>query len=269
MSGNKGFDCGTASDLLLCDEETKSLCFDGGDSVETFNHQTNGGKAEGRSEFIPFPFLTEECIGWMVEREREHLPRNDYLVRLRSGELDLSFRREALDWMFKACAHHKFGEFCLYLAMNYLDRFLSMYSLPKGKHWVIQLIAVSCLSLAAKTDEVNVSSLVDLQAGEPEFLFEGKTIQRMEMFVLSYLNWNVNPYTPLNFIEFYLRKTKSDARIPQGPLLTRSKQIILDTIKGIDFLEFKPSEIAAAVALYVSGEVDVDESFIQEKVVSE
>ena len=38
---------------------------------------------------------------------------------------------------------------------------------------------------------------------------------------------------------------------------------------GIDFLEFKPSEIAEAVGLYVSGEVDFDESFIQEKVVSE
>lgn len=33
---------------------------------------------------------------------------------------------------------------------------------------------------------------------------------------------------------------------------------------GIDFLEFKPSEIAAAVALYVSGEADVT----QEKEVS-
>ncbi|KAG6401167.1 hypothetical protein SASPL_138013 [Salvia splendens] len=235
MSGNKGFDCGTASDLLLCDDETKSLCFDDSDSVETFNHeihhQTNGGKAEGRSEFIPLPFLTEECIGWMVEREREHLPRNDYLVRLRSGELDLTLRREALDWMLKACAHHKFGEFCLYLAVNYLDRFLSMYSLP-GTHWVIQLIAVSCLSLAAKTDEVNVPSLVDLQAGEPGFVFEGKTSS------------------------------------------TSGKQVMFGSHKGrcslgIDFLEFKPSEIAAAVALYVSGEVDVDESFIQEKVGSE
>lgn len=40
---------------------------------------------------------------------------------------------------------------------------------------------------------------------------------------------------------------------------------------GIDFLEFKASEIAAAVALYVTGGMDVDDkalsSFIQEKVV--
>ena len=68
-------------------------------------------------------------------------------------------------------------------------------------------------------------------------MFEGKTIQRMEMLVLSYLNWNVKPYTPFNFIEFYLRKT-SDARIPPGPLLTRSIQIIFSTIKGVDIAPF-------------------------------
>ncbi|KAL1568088.1 cyclin-D4-1-like isoform X2 [Salvia divinorum] len=261
MAENRGFDCGAASDLLLCDEETKSLCFDDGDFVETLNDQIHHQTGSDSGPFIPLPFLSEECVDWMVEREREHLPRNDYLMRLRSGELDLSLRREALDWMFKACAHHNFGEFCLYLAMNYLDRFLSLYSLPKGKHWVIQLIAVSCLSLAAKMEEVTVPSLVDLQAGDPKFLFEAKTIQRMEVLVLSYLNWNVKPYTPFNFIEFYLRKT-CKTRIPQGQLLTRSTQIIMSMIKGIDFLEFKPSEIAAAVALHVSGAVDA----AQEKV---
>lgn len=63
-------------------------------------------------------------------------------------------------------------------------------------------------------------------------MFEAKTIQRMEMLVLSYLNWNVKPYTPFNFIEFYLRKM-SEARMPQGPLITRSAQIILNMIKGL------------------------------------
>ncbi|KAG6386669.1 hypothetical protein SASPL_151838 [Salvia splendens] len=251
MAENRGFDCGAASDLLLCDEGTKSLCFDDGDFVETLNDQTGSDS----DPFTPLPLLTEECVDWMVERETQHLPRNDYLMRLRSGELDLSLRREALDWMIKACGHHNFGEFCLYLAMSYLDRFLSVYNLPKGKHWVIQLIAVSCLSLAAKLEEVNVPSLVDLQAGDPKYLFEAKTIQRMEMLVLSYLKWNVKPYTPFNFIEFYLGKS-CKPQTPQGPLLTKSTQIILSMIKGIDFLEFKPSEIAAAVASYVSGEAD-------------
>ncbi|KAL2246648.1 UNVERIFIED_CONTAM: Cyclin-D4-1, partial [Sesamum indicum] len=109
MAENSSFDCGAAD--LLCDEETKGLCFDDGDLVEPFSdqsHQTNGEKGmsfgNGRSDSEPLillPCLSEECIGWMVEREREHLPADDYLKRLRSGELDMSLRKEALDWMFK------------------------------------------------------------------------------------------------------------------------------------------------------------------------
>ncbi|KAK4430533.1 Cyclin-D2-1 [Sesamum alatum] len=272
MAENNSFDCAEAADLL-CDEETKGLCFDDGDLLlQPFNdqtHQTNGEKGmsldNGRSDSEPLillPCLSDECIGWMVERERVHLPAPDYLNRLRSGVLDMSLRREALDWMLKACAHHNFGELCLYLAMNYLDRFLSVYSLPGGKSWAVQLVAVACLSLAAKIDEVDVPSTVDLQAGEPKFLFEGKTIQRMEMLVLNYLKWNMKSYTPFDFIEYFIRKT-NHVRLPPGPLIARSIQIILSTIKGIDFLEFRPSEIAAAVAVYVSGEIramDIDKA---------
>ncbi|KAL2241058.1 UNVERIFIED_CONTAM: Cyclin-D2-1, partial [Sesamum indicum] len=167
-----------------------------------------------------------------------------------------------------ACAHYNFGELCLCSAMSYVDRFLSVYELPvdsleRGdKRWAIQLVAVACLSLAAKIEEVNVPSTVDLQGGETKFLFEGKTIQRMEILVLNRLHWKIKAYTPCNFIDYYLRKT-NDNEFPSGPLITRSLQIILSTLEGIEFLEFRPSEIAAAVAMYVSGEIqatDIDDA---------
>ncbi|KAL0342975.1 UNVERIFIED_CONTAM: Cyclin-D2-1 [Sesamum angustifolium] len=280
MVDNSSFDC--AATDLLCDEGSKGLCFDDDDDgglFEPFNdqshHESNGekelifGNGGPDSEALMYlPCLSEECICWMVERERVHLPRDDYLSRLRSGELDVRLRRKALDWMFKACAYYNFGELCLCSAMSYVDRFLSVYELPvdspeRGdKRWAIQLVAVACLSLAAKIEEVNVPSTVDLQAGETKFLFDGKTIQRMEILVLNHLHWKIKAYTPCNFIDYYLRKT-NDNDFPSGPLITRSLQIILRTLEGIEFLEFRPSEIAAAVAMYVSGEIqetDIDDA---------
>ncbi|KAK4393979.1 Cyclin-D4-1 [Sesamum angolense] len=120
-----------------------------------------------------------------------------------------------------ACAYYNFGELCLCSAMSYVDRFLSVYELPvdspeRGdKRWAIQLVAVACLSLAAKIEEVNVPSTVDLQAGETKFLFDGKTIQRMEILVLNHLHWKIKAYTPCNFIDYYLRKT-NDNEFPSG-----------------------------------------------------
>ncbi|GER49769.1 cyclin d [Striga asiatica] len=262
------FDCGSTE--LLCDEETQnSIFFDDDDPFETSDdrgHLTDGDKGGDGSEsgpFISWPCPSVDYIGWMVERESAHMPRDDYLKRLRTGDLDMGLRRQALDWMIKACAHHNFGELCLYLATNYLDRFLSVYNMPGGRTWVLQLAAVACLSLAAKFDEVNVPNSLDLQAGEPKFLFEAKTIQRMELLVLNFLKWNIKPYTPFNFIDYFLRKTSGDVEAQSGPLIARSNQIILSTVKGIDFLKFKPSEIAAAVAVYVSGEkrvIDIDKA---------
>lgn len=106
-------DCSTSS--LLCAENTNP-CFDDVDGNATdgfgvspsWNHQNNHTHDKDsifdniRSESLErFPLQSEERVREMVEREREHLPRDDYLKRLRCGDLDLSFRREALDWIWK------------------------------------------------------------------------------------------------------------------------------------------------------------------------
>lgn len=69
------------------------------------------------------------------------------------------------------------------------------------------------------------------QAGVPKFLFEGKTIQRMEILVLNSLNWRIKAYTPCNFIDYYLRKM-NEGGFPLGPVIGRSLRIILTTIEG-------------------------------------
>lgn len=48
----------------------------------------------------------EETIREMIHKERQHSPRDDYLERLRSGDLDLNVRNQALDWIRKV--HHFF-----------------------------------------------------------------------------------------------------------------------------------------------------------------
>ncbi|KAE9466210.1 hypothetical protein C3L33_01866, partial [Rhododendron williamsianum] len=246
------FDCAASS--LLC-EETNGLCFDDLDSVtET---QNLGFMNDDRSKpLVDLPLLSEEIFSFLVEREREHLPREDYLKRVKSGGLDLGgLRKEALDWIWKAYAHYSFGPLSVGLSVNYLDRFLSVYELPRDQTWTVQLLAVACLSLAAKMEETMVPLNVDLQVGEPRFMFEGKTIQRMELLVMRTLNWKMKACTPFSFIDYFMAKINVDHQPPSGSLISRSVQLILSTIKGIDFLEFKPSEIAAAVALHVSGKI--------------
>ncbi|KAK1371314.1 Phosphofructokinase 5 [Heracleum sosnowskyi] len=134
-----------------------------------------------------------------------------------------------------------------------MGRFLSAYKLPTGEEWMMQLLAVACLSLAAKMEETEVPLSINLQVGESKILFEAKTIQRMELLVLSTLKWRMQSITPFSFIDRFLTNTMGDHLASRLPVF-RSTQLILSMINGIDLLEFRPSEIAAAAALSVAGE---------------
>ncbi|KAG9155440.1 hypothetical protein Leryth_009867 [Lithospermum erythrorhizon] len=260
-------DCATSSELSLLCTENQNLFFDdlgGGEIVDPT--YTNGMEYENfgkdsnfmsfRSEpLIGLIFLSEEEFDEMVVKEMENLPKGDYLEMLRKGDLDVGVRRECLEWIWKAHAHYGFTEQCFALAVNYYDRFMSVYELPRGTTWASQLLAVACLSLAAKMEEVEVPLTVDLQVGEPKAIFEGKTIQRMEFLLLEALGWKLHAYTPFTFMDHFLIKIANDQH-PLRPLIAKAVQIILSTIKGIDFLEFRPCEIAAAVALSVLGEIE-------------
>ncbi|CAL9115813.1 unnamed protein product [Musa acuminata var. zebrina] len=195
-----------------------------------------------------FTLQSEDCVALMVERESQHLPQGDYVKRLLRGQLDLAIRSDAIDWIQKVHAHHRFGPLSAYLSVNYLDRFLSSYKHSQGKAWMTQLLSVACLSLAAKADETEVLSSLDLQIGEARYVFEARTVQRMELLVLSTLKWRMQVVTPFSFIDYFLYKF-SDGIVPDSSLVSRSVGLILGTVREIDFLEFRPSEIAAAVAL--------------------
>ncbi|KAL5844425.1 hypothetical protein ACOSQ4_010383 [Xanthoceras sorbifolium] len=261
------FDCAVSS--LLCAEDNNSIfddinsdCY--GAEVEeseaTWHHRNHRTHNQNRS-FVDggygLPLQSDECLALMLEKECQHLPNSDYLKRLQLGDFDLGARKEALDWIGKVHAHFGFGPLCEYLSINYLDRFLSAYELPKGKAWMMQLLAVACLSLAAKMEETEVPLSLDLQVGDSKFLFEARTIQRMELLVLSTLKWRMQAVTPFSFIDYFIHKINDDDddQIPLSTLVLRSIQLIISTTKGIDLLEFKPSEIAAAVAISVAGEI--------------
>ncbi|XWS21430.1 hypothetical protein CRYUN_Cryun30bG0054200 [Craigia yunnanensis] len=257
------FDCAVSG--LLCAEDNNIIFYDndyfgGGAEVEefgaTWNHRyyrnLNQNRVFNGVDEDGLPLQSEECLALMVEKELQHLPDADYLKKLQSGDLDLEARKEAVDWIGKVHAHFGFGPLCAYLSINYLDRFLSAYELP-GKAWMMQLLAVACLSLAAKMEETEVPLILDLQVGESKFVFEARTIQRMELLVLSTLSWRMQAITPFSFMDYFLYKLNDD-KIPLRSSILRSIQLISSTIKGIDFLEFKPSEIAAAVAISVAVE---------------
>ncbi|CAN8236804.1 unnamed protein product [Cochlearia groenlandica] len=235
-------------------ELTETNDFDDNNNIVSFVDTTSITTLKSSTFQMGFPSESEEIITEMIDKERHHSPRHDYLQRLRNGDLDFNVRNQSIDWIWKACENLQFGSLCMCLAINYLDRFLSVYNLPSDKAWTMQLLAVACLSLASKIEETRVPKLKHLQVGDPRFVFEAKSIQRMELLLSNVLRWRLKAVTPCSYVRYFLCKINGYDQEPPSVLISRSIQVIARTYKGIDFLEFRPSEIAVAVSLSVSGE---------------
>ncbi|KAF6154235.1 hypothetical protein GIB67_001131 [Kingdonia uniflora] len=163
---------------------------------------------------------------------------------------------------------HLAVKFCKAFGLHHLNNFLDRSShdtlsetdVQKGKAWIMQLLAVACLSLAAKMEEIEVPLSVDLQVEECKFIFEAKTIQRMELLVLSTLKWRMRVVTPFTFMDYFFRKNNDDLPPPSSQI-SRLVELILRLTRGIEYLEFKPSEVAAVVSISVIRETNLDKDF--------
>ncbi|GLT93540.1 hypothetical protein SLE2022_113300 [Rubroshorea leprosula] len=211
------------------------------------------GRYCGGDEGNVFPILLEQDMFWedeeiscLLKKEEE----NKLYKCLGSDASLAGARQEAVAWMMKVIAHYSFSALTAVLAVNYLDRFLFSFQFQREMPWMTQLTAVACLSLAAKVEETQVPLLLDLQVEESRYMFEAKTIQRMEILVLSTLKWKMNPVTPLSFLDYIARRLGLKDRLC-WEFLRRCDRILLSVISDLRSMRYIPSVMATATMLHV------------------
>ncbi|BAT82623.1 hypothetical protein LR48_Vigan07g268000 [Vigna angularis] len=202
--------------------------------------------------------LSEQDLFWDTQELSSLLAKenlNSLSISLPNNPSLASSRGEAVDWILKLNLHHSFSTLTALLAVNYLDRFLFTLRFQNDKPWLTQLVAVACLSLAAKVEETHVPLFVDLQVGESKYLFEAKTVKRMEILVLSTLGWKMNPVTPLSFLDYITRKLGLKGHLCLE-FLRRCETVLLSVFAESRFMSFLPSVLATATTLRVVSVVE-------------
>ncbi|ESW08747.1 hypothetical protein PHAVU_009G071400 [Phaseolus vulgaris] len=220
------------SSSLLC-QESDAYLEEGGDELE---YQLVGSRHDcGVSE--------DEYVGILVEREIVLGFRTDETLVF--GDWMKRARMEAINWILKTRATLGFCFETAYLSVTYFDRFLSRRSIDSEKCWAIQLLSIACLSLAAKMEECNVPALSEFKLDD--YSFEGKVIQKMELLVLSTLEWKMGIITPFDFLSCFITKLCKES--PPSPTFSKTMQLIFTTMKEVNLMDQKPSVIAAAATL--------------------
>ncbi|XP_015648968.1 cyclin-D1-2 isoform X2 [Oryza sativa Japonica Group] len=164
--------------------------------------------------------VVAELIGG--EAERSHSPRADYPGRLRSGRpADLAARADSVAWILKVRELYGMLPVTAYLAVSYMDRFLSLHRLPME---------------------------------DARYIFEHRTIFRMELLVLDALDWRLRSITPFTFMYLFADKVDPNGKHIRE-LIHQATQVTLATIHDTEFLDHCPSSIAAAAVLCASSEI--------------
>ncbi|XP_059647822.1 cyclin-D3-1 [Cornus florida] len=243
-------------DALYCEEEQweeeeeEETDLERESSINNSNNGTN-------PSLLPL-LLLEQDLFWedeellsLFSKEQQTRPN---IVETEYSSLSVA-RTQAVEWMLKVNAHYGFTALTAILAINYLDRFLCSLHFQREKPWMIQLAAVTCISLAAKVEETQVPLLLDLQVEDTKYVFEAKTIQRMELLVLSTLQWRMNPVTPLSFLDHIIRRLGLKTHL-HWEFLKRCERLLLSVVADCRFVRYLPSVLATATMLHVIHQVE-------------
>ncbi|XP_065872906.1 cyclin-D3-1 [Euphorbia lathyris] len=213
-------------------------------------------QVEKFSSFFPPNSLLEQDLFW-EDGELLSLFTKEHNVGTKLLDSSSISRQEAIDWILKVNSYYGFSNLTSILAINYLDRFLIC---PKkdnddNKPWMIQLLAVTCLSLAAKIEETQVPLLLHLQVEDTKYVFEAKTIQRMELLVLSTLQWKMHPVTPLSFVDHIIRRLGLKTSL-HWEFLRRCESLLITLVSDSRSTCFLPSVLATATMMHVIDQVE-------------
>ncbi|KAE8667445.1 Cyclin-D3-1 [Hibiscus syriacus] len=205
-------------DTLYCEEEKWDESEnDVGEGLE--ENSSMGYNNGGNPSFFP---LSEQDLFWEDEellllfaKETEQQPP---CFDVGTDEYLAMARREALEWIIKVNARYGFTTRTAVLSINYLDRFLCSFEFQRDKPWMIQLVAVTCLSLAAKVEETQVPLLLDLQ------------VEETKLGLKTHLHW-----------EF----------------LRRCERLLLSVISDSRSVHYLPSELVTATMMNVIDQVEL------------
>ncbi|OIW20862.1 hypothetical protein TanjilG_24940 [Lupinus angustifolius] len=222
------------------------------DSMSTLLCQENVTFLEGAFGDEEYPFIPlheygvfseDEYIAILIEREISFGFKKDESYVLENWIK--CARADVINWILKTRATLGFHFQTAYLSVTYFDRFLSKRSIDNGKYWSIWLLSVACISLAAKMEEYHVPLLSEFQL--ENHCFENKVIQRMELLVLSTLEWNMNIVTPLDFLPYFT--TKLCNKPPPSNILSKTMEPISILMKEVNLMDHRPSVMAATATL--------------------
>lgn len=164
-----------------------------------------------------------------------------------------------LDWLIEVCEVYKLHRETYYLAMDYIDRFLSLHNEPVPKNQ-LQLIGITCLFIASKVEEIYPPKIAEFAYVTDGACTEDEILGK-ELLILKGLGWNLSPITAPGWLNVYMQIESSDSSRPNtfiypqygGLQFSQAAQLLDLATLDEGCLKFSYSYIAAAAIYHTQG----------------
>mmetsp|Transcript_93412 Transcript_93412/g.136455 ORF Transcript_93412/g.136455 Transcript_93412/m.136455 type:complete len:418 (-) Transcript_93412:551-1804(-) len=177
-----------------------------------------------------------EIFEHLISSENKLLPCSTYMDTVQH-DINPVMRGILVDWLVEVAEEYKLSPENLYLSANYVDRFLSIMPVLRGR---LQLVGVTCMLIASKYEEIFAPQVEDF-VYITDSTYSATEVLQMEVTVLNALRFNLTAVTPHCFIK---RLTTVMGLDEQN--LHLSEYLAEITIQEFPYLCYKPSQIAAS-----------------------
>ncbi|XP_072038247.1 G2/mitotic-specific cyclin-B-like [Amphiura filiformis] len=166
--------------------------------------------------------------------EFEFKVRADYM---NEQEINARMRTILVDWLVQVHLRFHLLQETLFLTVQLIDRYLQVQSVSKSK---LQLVGVTAMFIAAKYEEMYPPEINDF-VYITDNAYSKSQIRTMEMHMLESLHFALGKPLCLHFLR---RNSKAGGADAQKHTL--AKYLMELTLPEYDFVQYDPSEIAAA-----------------------
>ncbi|XP_061643501.1 cyclin-A2 [Phyllopteryx taeniolatus] len=191
------------------------------------------------------PEYAAEIHTYLREMEVKCQPRSGYMRK--QPDITSSMRAILVDWLVEVGEEYKLQSETLYLAVNYIDRFLSSMSVLRGK---LQLVGTAAMLLASKFEEIyppEVSEFVYIT----DDTYTKKQVLRMEQLVLKVLSFDLAAPTINQFLTQYFLHHAASKQVESLAMYLGE----LSLVDSDPFLKYRPSQTAAAAYILANSTI--------------
>ena len=181
------------------------------------------------------PKYDQDVYNYLNNFELKHQPKNNYMVK--QPDITHTMRGILVDWLVEVSKEFWLKTETLYLAVSYIDSFLSMMSVQRAK---LQLVGTAALFIASKYEEIfppPVSAFVYIT----DNTYNKQQVLQMERNMLKVLEFEMSVPTSHLFVSKLSQMAGCDDRTTSFAMYLNELSLM-----SLDSLQFTPSKVAAA-----------------------